>query len=216
MEGMMKGLFGGGADDDAKVSRAKDFAQRYTHGDPSTGYDEDEALTHFNDVIAHSNSDEVERATKKTLENLPASDRAQFGDFVSQLKQRDPGASPSSGGSGGLGVDDISKMFGQSGGKANNAQDMFGSLFGGSGGSSGGGGLGGMLGGLMGGGSSSGSGGGLGGLLGGGSGSGGSLRGLMGGGSSSQAGGMGGMLGGNLGKMILGGIAAYLIKDKLG
>ena len=203
MEGMMKGLFGGGgADDDAKVSRAKDFAQRYTQGDPSTGYDEDEALSHFNDVIAHSNSDEVERATRKTLENLPAGDRAQFGDFVSQLQQRNPGASHGSGGSGNLGVDDISKMFGQSGGRANNAQDMFGNLFGGSGGSSGGG-LGGMLGGLMGGGGSS-------------SGSGGGLGGLLGGGSSSQAGGMGGMLGGGLGKMILGGIAAYLIKDKLG
>lgn len=195
MEGMMKGLFGGGGNDE-QVGRARDFARRYSEGHPAEGYDDDEALEHFNSVIGSANEEEVERATRATLMNMPESDRAQFGDFVSQLRQRDPRQSGSSGG-GSFDIDDIARMFGQSGGRANNAQDMFGGLLGG-----GGGGMGGMLGGLMGGG---------GGLMGGGGG----LGGLMGGGSS-QGGGMGGMLGGNLGKMLMGGIAAYLIKDKLG
>jgi len=205
MEGMVKGLFGGGeGDNDEKVSRAKDFAQRYTEGNPAEGYDDNEALEQFNSVIGNANSDEVERATRATLQNMPESDRSQFGEFVGQLQQRERGGS----GGGSAGVDDISRMFGERGGKANNADDMFGGLFGGgSGGSGGGGGLGGMLGGLMGGGSSQS-----------GSGGGGGLGGLRGGGGSSQGGsggGLGGILGGNLGKMIMGGIAAYLIKDKL-
>lgn len=209
MEGMVKGLFGGGDGDDQKVNQAKDFARRYTEGHPAEGYDDDEALQQFNSVIGGANEEEVERATRATLQNMPEGDRAQFGDFVSQLQQRERGGAGGSSGGGSLGVDDISKMFGQQGGKANNAQDMFGGLLrGGSGGSSdGGGGIGDMLGGLLGGGSggSSGGGGGLGGLLGG------------GGGSSNQSsgGGLGGMLGGSMGKMIMGGIAAYLIKDKL-
>lgn len=202
MEGMVKGLFGGGDGDDPKVNQAKDFARRYTEGHPAEGYDDDEALQQFNSVIGNANEEEVERATRATLQNMPETDRAQFGDFVSQLQQRERGGS--GGGGGSMGMDDISKMFGQRGGKANNAQDMFGGLLGG-GSSGGGGGIGDMLGGLLGGsGGSSGGGGGLGGLLG-------------GGGSASQSsgGGLGGMLGGSMGKMIMGGIAAYLIKDKL-
>lgn len=201
MEGMVKGLFGGGGDNDEQVNRARDFARRYTEGHPAEGYDDNEALEQFNSVIGNANEHEVEQATRATLQNLPESDRAQFGDFVSQLQQRERGSS--SGGS--FGIDDIAKMFGQSGGRANNAQDMFGGLLGG-GGSGGGGGLGGLLGGLMGGASGGSGGGGLGGLLGGGSG--GSSRGGSGGD-------LGGMLGGSMGKMILGGIAAYLIKNKL-
>ncbi len=205
MEGAMKGLFGGGeGNHDEKVSKAKDFARRYTEGHPAEGYDDDEALQQFNSVIGNASSEDVERATKATLQNMPEADRSQFGSFVSQLQQRDHQTGSSSG-AGGFGVDDIAKMFGQSGGRANSAQDMFGGLLGGSGGGSGGGGMGGMLGGLLGGGS-------------GGSGGGGGLGGLLGGGSAGQSssGGLGGMLGGSMGKMILGGIAAYLIKDKLG
>lgn len=186
MEGMVKGLFGDGDGDDPKVNQAKDFARRYTEGHPAEGYDDDEALQQFNSVIGNANEDEVERATRATLQNMPETDRAQFGDFVSQLQQRERGGS--GGGGGSMGMDDISKMFGQRGGKANNAQDMFGGLLGG-GSSGGGGGIGDMLGGLLGGGGST--------------------------SQSSGGGGLGGMLGGSMGKMIMGGIAAYLIKDKL-
>ena len=110
MEGMVKGLFGGSdGDNDHKVNQAKDFARRYTEGHPAEGYDDDEALQQFNSVIGGANEEEVERATRATLQNMPEADRAQFGDFVSQLQQRERGAS--GGGGGSMGMDDISNCL---------------------------------------------------------------------------------------------------------
>ena len=193
----MKGLCGGGDGDNDRANRAQDFLRRYEDGPPDTGFDEQEAYSHVDELIKHADADQVERATRQALQRMPESERSKFGEYFGQLQ----------GGGGSADVDQISKMFGQRGGQAQSADDLFGGLLGGGGG----GGMGGMLGGLLGGGGSSGS-----------SGAGGMLGGLLGGGDDdnrrgdSGGGGLGGMLGGSAGKMLMGGIAAYLMKELMG
>jgi hypothetical protein len=200
MEKSLTGLFGSGAEADAKAERARDFVKRYSEGAPDEGYSSDEAVGQLNDLLGHANSEQVERATRSALKNLPDNKRAEFGEFVNQLQARKSGGRAAT--SGTPSIDDISRMFGQAGGSANSVNDLFGSLFGGGSGTSGsatssGGGIGAMLSKL--------------------------LSSLFGGGRSratqtagaSGMGDLGGLLGSNAGKMVMGGIAAYLTKELL-
>lgn len=196
MDNALKGLFGGGDGDDdgGGTDRARDFVKRYSEGPKDQGYEAEEAVSQLNKVLPHASSDQVERATRQALNDVPEDQRSQFGDFVKQLQGRDGSdrSATGGGGSGGFSMDDISGMLGKSGGSANSVDDLLGGLMGGGGASkSSGGGVGNVLGGLFGGGDtdnrSSGSGG----------------------------GGAGGFLSSGVGKMVLGGIAAYLTKEML-
>jgi hypothetical protein len=200
MENSLKGLFGGGEEGAAKTDRARDFVKRFSEGNPSEGYSQEEAAERLNDVLAHANSDQVKRATRAALNNLPEDQQQEFGKFVSELKARKSGGDAGAAG-GSFSMDDIADMFGQSGGSANSLDDLLGGLLGGggtTGAASGGGGLGGMLSGMLGG--------------------------LLGGGDKSNSGAtasgddgfnIGDLLSGPTGKLIMGGIAAYLTKEML-
>ena len=83
----------------------------------------------LNQVLGHANSQQVEAATKKALNNMPENQRAEFGQFVNQLHARQSGGQTTSAST--ASVDDISRMFGQAGGSANSVNDLFGSLLGG-------------------------------------------------------------------------------------
>ncbi len=192
MDNALKGLFGGGGGDEAGgTDRARDFVRRYSEGPKDQGFEAEEARDQLNQLLPNASSEQVERATRQALNDLPEDQRSQFGDFVGQLRDREPGAR-SGGGGGGFGMDDIAGMFGQSGGSANSVDDLFGGLMGGGGSRSSGGGMGDILGGLFGGGGDS------------------DNR-----SRSSDGGGMGGFLSSGVGKVVLGGIAAYLTKEML-
>lgn len=198
MEKSLSGLFGSGPEAEAKTNRARDFVKRYSEGAPDEGYSADEARGQLNDLLRSANSDQVERATRKALNNMPEDQRKEFGQFVDQLQQR---GSTGRTRTGGTSIDEISRMFGEAGGSANSVDDLFGSLFGGGMGggttrTSGGGGLGGMISSLLGS--------------------------LFGGGRSRSAqtsgggmGDLGALMGSNVGKMVMGGIAAYLTQELL-
>jgi hypothetical protein len=195
MEKTLTGLFGSGPEAEAKTERARDFVKRYSEGRPDEGYSADEAKSQLDEVIKYADSDQVKRATRKALSDVPEDQRAEFGKFVNELQARKTGGRTASGTPS---IDDISDMFGQAGGRANSLDDLLGGLMGGgttTRGASGGGFLG-MLTSL--------------------------LSSLFGGGrartrtaGASSAGNMGGMLQSNVGKMVMGGIAAYLTKEML-
>lgn len=200
MESSLKGLFGGGEEGAAKENRARDFAKRFSE-QKAAGVSGDEVKTQLNDLLSHANADQVKRATRAALADLPEDQQKEFGNFVGQLKARKTG--DASAAAGGFSMDDIADMFGQSGGSAGSLDDLLGGLLGGGGGGST---------------SSSGGGGGLGGMLSG------MLGGLLGGddkattGAASQESGdfdLGGLLNSGVGKMVMGGIAAYLTKELL-
>lgn len=224
MADAIKGLFGGGKDDDPdekikkiglEPAQAKSFVNRYLDGDASEGYDKDEAVSAFEKVAQNATPEQMQRATRQALENMNPGQRS---DFAKMLKERQAsggnvpiqtagGGTASSGtASGGeMGVDDIlgGLLGGASGGGGGGGGlgDLFGSLLGGgSGGSqSGGGGLGGMLGGLLGGGDDD------------------STRtqtgAQAGGGGGGMLGGLGDLLSSPAGKALIGGIAAYGMKE---
>ena len=91
MEKSLSGLFGSGPEADEKTARAKDFVKRYSEGAPDQGFTSDEAVGHLNTLLGHANSEQVERATKSALSNLPENQRAEFGQFVNQLQARKAG-----------------------------------------------------------------------------------------------------------------------------
>jgi hypothetical protein len=188
MDNALEGLFG--SSDEDKVlgtERARDFVRRYSEGPKDQGYEAQEAAGQLNQVLPRASSDQVERATRRALADLPEDQRAEFGDFVKQLRERDAGSRAG----GGYSVDDLAGMFGQAGGSANSIDDLFGGILGGDGRSRAGGDVGSLLGGLFGGGDTN-------------------RR-----PSSSEGGGLGGFLSSGVGKIVLGGIAAYLTKEML-
>jgi len=217
MSDNLKGLFGGGSDnDDDNRKRLSDFADRYTTGDPNEGYDENEARENFQKILQTAPPDVIQRAAHQTYEHLPESQRSELNQMLQDRQQ-------------GKNLVDIQRSGDQGGsqGGGDPLSDMFGGLLGG--GAAGGGGLGDILGGLLGGGggSTSGSsgGGGIGDILGG----------LLGGGDDNDrstrqpspstntgaaSGGLGdmfgGLLSGPMGKVIMGGIAAYAAKELMG
>ena len=176
----------GGGDDDRRP-HAQDFINRFEQGPIDQGYSDEEAYDHFSRVSQHADPDTMQRAAEQTFSRMSPQERAQFAQLMQQQM----------GGQGGGFSDDPREMAGMVARVQKENPGGLASLFGGGGG----GGLGGMLGGLLGGGGSSGGGGGLGGLMGGGSGGG---------------GGGGGLLGGTLGKVAMGGIAAYAMKELMG
>ena len=185
---MLGKLFGGGNDDNDHVANAQDFISRYQTGPVDQGYSDEEAVQHFQNVAQHADPATIQRASEQTFAGMDPNQRQQ----MAQLLQQQNGGQPVS--------TDPRQMAGMvSQIHQQNPGGLAGLLGGGNtGGNTGGGGLGGMLGGLMGGGNQGGNSGGLGGL--------------MGGGNS----GGGGFPGGTLGKVALGGIAAYAMKEILG
>jgi hypothetical protein len=199
----LKGLFGGGSNqddgnDDEQVKKLKNFAARYKAGDPNEGYDADEAKEQLQHVLKKASPEQLQTAVRKTYENLPDNQRAELAQMIEERKKGQGMVQIQKTGEGGA----ATTSGAASGGDP--LSDLFGGLLGG--GSGGGGGI---LGGLLGG-----SGGGsLGGMLGG----------LLGGDSkttsannnttASGGGGLddllGSILNGPQGKAILGGIAAF-------
>ena len=116
----MKGLFGG--DDDKEVlpgetkGHAKDFVNRYMTGNPSEGYSREEAVDQFKRVAKHSSPDQLQRAAKQAVDNLPADQRAEFNQMLQQRQA-------------GQGMVDIQRTSG--GGQASPANDPLGGLLGG-------------------------------------------------------------------------------------
>lgn len=165
MDSMLKGIFGGGDDDNDRRSQAQDFISRYEQGPIDQGYNDDEALSHFQQVAQHADPDTMGRAAEQTFARMDPNQRSQFAQYLQQQ----------SGGSFGQVSNDPRQMAGMVSQIQRQNPGGLASIFGG-----GGGGLSGGLGGLLGG------------------------------------GGGGGLLGGTLGKVALGGIAAYAMKEMLG
>lgn len=167
MDSMIKGLFGGGDDDNDRRTQANDFISRYEQGPPDQGYSDDEAYEHFQRVSQHADPDTIQRASEQAFSRMDPQQRAQF---AQQLQQQQGG------GQMGQFSDDPRQMAGMMSQMHRQNPSGLAGLLGG-----GGGGMGGALGGLLGGG-----------------------------------GGGGGFPGGTMGKMALGGIAAYAMKEMMG
>jgi hypothetical protein len=184
MEGALKGLFGGGGDDDGdgRRDRARDFVQRYTTGDPTEGYSREEAESNFREVARNASPDQLQRAYQRTIENLPDDQRAQFNQMLQDRQA-------------GRGMVEIERTGGSAGGGGG---DPFGGLLGGLLGGGAAGGLGDVLGGFMGGGDDDRD-----------------RRQSPGGGDGGMFGGLGDLLGSPVGKAVLGGIAAFAMKEVL-
>ena len=190
---MLGKLFGGGNDDNDHRTNAQDFISRYQQGPIDQGYSDEEAVQHYQNVAQHADPATMQRASEQAFSNMDPDQRMQ----MAQLLQQHAGGQQVS--------NDPRQMAGMVSQMHQQNPGGLASLLGGGGG----GGLGGALGGLMGGGNSGGA---LGGLMGGGNSGGGALGGLMGGGNSGGS----GFPGGTLGKVALGGIAAYAMKEILG
>lgn len=213
-----------------------DFVNRYTTGDPTEGYSTEEAVNYLQRVRGEVPPEVLQRAAVTTVQNLPADQRAQFAEMLERRRQGSGmvtiersgearAAEGRGGGDGGGGMDD---MLG----------GLFGSLMGGGVSQPSprqspqqapqGGGmddmLGGLLGSLLGGGSSPSSrsrdndqfGDLFGGFLGGGSPQSAPQRQTPQAHQQSAGGGVGDILGSPLGKAVLGGIAAYAMKEMMG
>lgn len=217
MSDRLKGLFGSGGGDaneggDTPKVDAQDFVKRYMDGDPTEGYSKDEALSAFQSVAQRASPEQMEQAARQAVGNMRPNQRAEFAEMLRQrqagqgfvpIERAGEGGRPPAGGGGGGGLDDI---------------------LGGFMGGGGGGGLGGILGGLLGGGGqggqTSGRGGGsglddmLGGVLGGDDDS---PRTQQRGGQESggMLGGVGDLLGSPVGKALVGGIAAFAMKEMM-
>ncbi len=171
----LKGLFGGGGNDDDHAANAQDFISRYQQGANDQGYSHDEALQHFQNVAQNADPATMQRAAEQAFVGMDPNQRMQ----VSQMLQQQGGLQQAGGAS-----SDPRQMAGMVAQIQKQNPSGLASLFGG-----GGGGIGDALGGLLGGGNNSGSG---------------------------SSGGGGGFPGGNIGKVALGGIAAYAMKEMLG
>jgi hypothetical protein len=214
-----------------------DFVNRYTTGNPSEGFSTEEAVNYLQRVRGEVPPEVLQRAAVTTVQNLPADQRRQFAEMLERRRQgtgmvtiersgQSGAAQGRSGGDtdGGGGMDDV-------------LGGLFGSLMGGGmsqpapqhvpqGGGQGDDMLGGLLGSLFGGGGSSSS------HSQGGDPFGDLFGGLLGGGSPQATpqrqtpqtyqqqqpagGGIGDVLGSPLGKAVLGGIAAFAMKEMMG
>jgi len=172
----LKGLFGGGSNDDDHAAKAQDFISRYQQGANDQGYSHDEALQHFQNVAQNADPATMQRAAEQTFAGMDSNQRTQ----VSQMLQQQSGMQQSGGAS-----NDPRQMAGMVSQIQQQNPSGLASLFGGGGG----GGIGDAISGILGGGNTSGSG--------------------------SNSGG-GGFPGGTIGKVALGGIAAYAMKEMLG
>jgi hypothetical protein len=208
-----------------------DFVNRYTTGNPSEGFSTEEAVNYLQRVRGEVPPEVLQRAAVTTVQNLPADQRKQFAEMLERRRQGtgmvtiersgQAGAAQGRGGGDAGGMDDV-------------LGGLFGSLMGGGttqpapqhvpqGGGQGDDMLGGLLGSLFGGGGSPSS------QSQGGDPFGDLFGGLMGGGAQEPTqrrqtpqaqqqqpgGGIGDMLGSPLGKAVLGGIAAFAMKEMM-
>ena len=218
-------------------AQAEDFIQRYTTGNPTEGFSSEEAVGYLQQLRGEVPPEVMQRAAVETVRNLPDEQRKQFAEML-QRRQAGSGMVTIER------TGEARAAEGRGEAQGGGMDDMFGSLFGGllgggmaqpapqpqrqpQGGAPG---MDDMLGGL------------LGGLLGGGAAQapqgrgsqsqasdpfGDLLGGLLGGGMAApepepqrqqpqaQAGGIGDILGSPLGKAVLGGIAAYAMKEMM-
>lgn len=212
MSDAIKGLFGGSDDDpDERIKKigadpgaARSFVSRYLDGDPSEGYDQDEAADNFRKVTQNASPEQLQRATRQALGQMNPSQRSDFAKMLQQRQARGGGDVP------------IQQAGDRSGGAASGGEMGIDDLLGGMLGGAGGGGLGDIFGGLLGGGAQGGLGGMLGGLLGDDNDDDRSRTGAQpGGGGGSMFGGLGDLLNSPAGKALIGGIAAYGMKEIL-
>jgi hypothetical protein len=171
--GGLEGLFGGGKDLDDDRDGARDFVNRVTTGRPEEGYSEQEAVSRLQQAARRASPDQVQRAARSAVNQM---DESQRSDFAKMLQERQGGVDRS--GSGGANGMDLGDMFGNI-------------LTGG-----GGGGLGGLLGGLLGGDNDQTT-----------------NRSTQSGGGGGDI--LGGLLGSGAGKAALGGLAAFMLSELL-
>jgi hypothetical protein len=221
----------------AEDAQAQDFVQRYTTGHPSEGFSSDEAVNYLQQLRGQVPPEVMQRAAVQTVQNLPPDQRQAFEQMLERRRagtgmvtiERTGQAHEAQGRSGGAGNDPLGDLFGGlfGGPAAPMPQPQAGGIPGGDAGMDD------MLGGL------------LGTLLGGGMAQpqpqgrgkaasdpfGDILGGLLGGGGmaapapepepkarqqpQAPGGGIGDLLGSPLGKAVLGGIAAYAMKEMM-
>ena len=196
MDRILSGLYGTGDQDDetTRVSKANDFVSRVESGNKAEGYSTEEAVQNYRSVTQGLSDDEFEQAAEDALNQLTPEQRREFAHVIKQQA--------------GVDIDDntndarelasLTKQF-----RSSSTGDF-----------------GGLLGGLLGGGSGGGGGaddimGALGGLLGGGGSPGMTGRQGVQGGSSTQAG-LPGLISNPIVKMVLGLIAAQVMKRMMG
>jgi hypothetical protein len=183
---MIRDLFGDSDADDDRTTKARDFISRYEQGSIDQGYSDEEAYQNFHRVSQRIDPDTMQRAAEQAFARMDPNQRAQVAQFLQQRSgYQMSGGAP----------DDPRQMAGmvsqiqrdQPGG----LESLFGAVGGGGGGSgSGGGGISEAIGNLF------------------------------GGGGTQQQGQQpgdegGGFPGGTLGKIALGGIAAFAMKELL-
>ena len=111
-------------DRDHLTAQANDFVQRYTTGGPAEGYTGEEALKNFLAVSEYASPEQLQRATQQAVANLPSDQRAAFGKMLEERQQ-------------GTGLVDIQRSGqtsqGAGGAAAGGAAggDLFGSILGG-------------------------------------------------------------------------------------
>ncbi len=109
-------------DRDHLTTQANDFVKRYTTGSPVEGYTGEEALKNFLAVSEYASPEQLQRATQQAVANLPSDQRAAFGKMLEERQQ-------------GKGLVDIQRsgQASQGGAAAGGADggDLFGSILGG-------------------------------------------------------------------------------------
>jgi hypothetical protein len=202
MSDQLKGLFGGGQDKDEAKTKARDFINRYSTGDPAEGYSREEAADRFREVLQRASPEQIQRATRRAVENMPENERAAFGQMLEQRKAGQGMVDiERTGGTGGATAanDPLGGLLGgllgggTAGGAAGSLDDLFGSMSGGQGG-----GLGGMLGGLFGGGDETKP-----------------QTGAADSGGGDPLGAIGDLMSSPAGKALIGGIAAFAMKEMI-
>lgn len=199
----VQGLFGGGADGDAKKAQAEDFINRYQTGKPSEGYSEQEAVAAFQEAAKVASPEQMQQALKQSVANLPEDERAQFNQM---LQQREAGTGMIDIQRSGERTATTGRDAASASADAPGLDDLLGGLLGGmsgSSGGSGGGGLGDILGGLLGGAAGAAG-----------------TSGATAAPADDSGGGIGdlisGFLGSSAGKAVLAGTAAFAMKEVLG
>jgi hypothetical protein len=224
---------------EAEIAGARDFINRYSTGNPAEGYSSQEALDYLRQVQREAPPEVLQRAAVETVRNLPDDQRREFGEMLARRQagqgmvtiERTGEARAAEGRSaapGGAGMDDmLGGLFGGLFGDMGQPQPQPRQVPQGQGGFGADDMLGGLLGGLLGGGmaqtqSRDSSGGGLGDLFGG----------FFGGDDEpegqyrqqpqtqqqpqqQQRGGVDEILSSTLGKAVLGGIAAFAMKEMM-
>ena len=69
MDSMLKGLFGGGDDDD-RTPQARDFINRFEQGPIDQGYSDQQAYEHCSRVLQHAYPETMQRAADQTFSRM--------------------------------------------------------------------------------------------------------------------------------------------------